>query len=409
MRFILKQLKRIALAAGAFLLSAPVSLAMTVARFQRMLDAGVPCGPSGRGLPGEGVDMDRVLERLGEIPFEPVKPAVPGFAVGVLSNSYVALLGMNREWSGRFYPYPEDFEPVVISSLDGTPIAGVVGVHDDGRARPGLLICHGYGGSKNDHYILRLALTAYAGWGFNVMTIDLRDHGRSQRLSFSPTTFGWREGEDLLAAAKHLGERPGVTTVGITGFSLGACSTMRAAYMAREHPYLTGGAIAYNGATDLEFMIRYLDHKPRAVEPYIVNYFMFRANHYMKRANLKRYVEDPGTRAFLEGPFGGYGFASYLEEVSARHYGFTMEELVANASSKNYLAGCEVPLLAVHSQDDPVIPISEMNALHEISMDNPNVRVHILPSGHHCVYQYLDWNWFESFTRCFFESFARWE
>lgn len=413
MRFILRQLRRFAigvlLVAGIFVLSIPVTLVSMLARYRAMLRRGVPAGPSGMIEPEGKPSMKVVLEKLKEVPFGPVEPQSLGLAKGALNNSFLGLLDVFKATSGRLYPYPGEFEQVTFNSFDGAPLSAVVGVHPDGKARPGLVVSHGYMGSKNDHYIISTALDAYAGWGFNVLAVDLRDFGGSRRLAFNPTSFGWKEGEDLLAAAKHLGEIPGVTTVGITGFSLGAVSTMRAAYMAREYPYLTGGAIAWNGASDSRLLTSHLDRRPGLSDDFFPFYLGFRMTHWLHREDMKRYVDDPGVRRFLEEPFSDYTFRSFLERISAPHYGVTVDELIRNGSSKEYLADVEVPLLVMHSVDDPIIPVSEMDDLIEIAEQNPDLAVWMMPAGMHCVYPYLDRHWFDTVMRGFFEYWASWE
>lgn len=413
MRFVARHLKRIIigvfLVALAFLLSIPVTFISMIAKFKRSLGRGLPSGPLLQPRARSALNMDEIMGHLFEIPFRPVRPRVLGYAKGALSNSYPSVLNAVSRASGLVYPYPREFDKVTIRSFDGAELAAVVGLHRDGKPRPGIVICHGYMGSKNDHYLISTALTAYSEWGFNVMAPDLRDFGRSQSIGFHPTTLGWKEGEDLLAAAKHLGDLPEVTSVGVTGFSMGAMSTMRAAYMAREYPYLTGGAIAWNGVSDGHRIVPHLDQRRPVTDEFFIFYYNFRLSHLLRRWDMKRHIADPEVRDFLEEPFSNYNFASYLGRVSAPHYGVSYDELVTQGSSKDYLGDLEVPLLVIHSADDPICPVSEMEDLIEISERNPNLKVWILPTGSHCVFPYLDRSWFDTVMRSFFEYWAKWE
>ena len=54
---------------------------------------------------------------------------------------------------------------MVFPSLDGTPLVGILGLHRDGRKRPGVVFGHGLLGSKTKNYILEAALEAYNAWG----------------------------------------------------------------------------------------------------------------------------------------------------------------------------------------------------------------------------------------------------
>lgn len=413
MRFIARNVKRtvkVLLAiAGTLTVSIFATLAYMRAKFERLKAAGVPEGPQEGSAPAGERTMDEVMERLIEVPFEPPRPMSLGLAKAALCNSFLLFQNTKRATAGRMYPYPGEFEETTIESFDGTPLTVAVGVHRDGRRRPGLVLSHGFMGSKNDHYIVESALTAYAGWGFNVLGIDLRNFGRSQCLSHAPTTAGWKEGEDLLAAAKFLGEKPEVTTVGITGFSMGAGSTMRAAYMARDYPYLTGGAIAWNGYSSAGRMVHYISEMPSPADPFFPVYLGFRMMHRLRREDMKDYINDPEIMPYLDSRFEDADFVAYTEKIAAPHYGVTVEEFYRNASSMEWLADVEAPLLIVHAADDPICPPSEMDPLIEIAEENPNVEVWMLPAGNHCMFMYMDRFWYDAVMRGFFSYWAEWE
>ena len=396
----------ILLFAGTIAASVVLSFVSLMTRFRRRVRLGVPGGPEAPSPEGER-SMDEIMKTLGKVPFKPA-PMVVGIVKGGLEDVIPGLLDVRKDTAGYIYPYPGEFDEVTIESFDGARLAAAVGLHRDGRPRPGLVISHGYMGSKNDHNILGIALNAFADWGFNVLAIDLRDFGRSQGLGFNPMTMGWKEGEDLLAAARYLGEQPNVTSVGITGFSMGAISTMRAAYMAREHPYLTGGALAWNGVSDIRRMIPYLDNRPAPSDEFFPFYFGFRLMHLLRRADMKRHVTEPEVLSILEEPFCEYDFASYLGRISAPHYGVSYDEILTGASSREFLADIDVPLLVIHAADDPICPPSEMDDLIEIEEINPNLRVWMMPAGNHCMFAYLDRNWFDSVLKGFFEYWADW-
>lgn len=413
MEFLKKQLKRFLKGTGmvavVFLAAIPLTYTRLIWRFRNLLRKGVPSGPVSGSAPTGERDMEAICAALADIPFRPVKPLALGLARGALENSFVGLMGVSKRTAGLLYPYPEEFECGAIESLDGTPLEVAVGLHRDGLPRPGLVVSHGYMGTKNDHYIISLALEAFAGWGFNVLAIDLRDFGRSMSLGFNPTTLGMREGEDLLAAAKYLGGQRGVTTVGVTGFSMGAMSTMRAAYLNSEYHYITGGAIAWNGVSDGRRELAHLDGKPPPTDPYFPFYLGFRLMHFLRRLDMKHSATDTGARGLLAEPFSHYDFFTYLSRISAPHYGITFDELMDGITGKDYLDGVETPLLVMHSLDDPICPVSEMEPLLELSKDNPNLKVMVMPTGMHCVFPYLDREWFFSLTRSFFEYWADWE
>ncbi len=411
MRFLLRQMKRLVeagLLIAAFLLgSVAYTHAMMRLRFWANKQKGVPRGPHREPPPQEKRSMSELFESLKKVPFNP--SWVSGALKAVTGNSFLLFLNAARATSGAAYPYPPEFEEVVIESFDGTPIAAAVGIHRDGARRPAIVMSHGFMGSKHDHYIIDTLLVAYAAWGFNVLGIDLRNFGRSQRLSHSPTTAGWKEAEDLLAAAKYMSEQPEVTSVGIAGFSMGAGSTMRAAFANREYPYLTGGAIAWNGYADSGRMIERLSTRPKLTDLFFPVYMGFRLMHKIRREDMKGYIDDPEQRRYLDGGFASGDFATYVDKIAAPHYGVSTEEYHRNSSPREFLADVEVPLLVVHAEDDPVCPASEMEELEVMARDNPNVEIWMMPTGSHCLYQYLDRDWYDTVTRDFFTYWAAWD
>ena len=413
MRFLLRQVKRLLLVPVIFIFcllgALPFMFVYIRARYRAMKADGIPDGPHVAPPAPDQRSMVDIFERLEQVPFDPVRPLTLGLLKVIMSGSIMPFLNAKRATSAVLLPYPEEFEDVKFESFDGTPLAAVVGIHKDGKRRPGLVISHGLMSCKNDPQIQELFLTAYAGWGFNVLAIDLRNFGKSQSLSHTPSTAGWKEGEDLLAATKYLGEMPEVTSVGITGFSMGAGSTMRAAYSAKEYPYLTGGAIAWNGYSDARRQLDYIDTKPPVTHPFYPAYWSFVGAQKLRKDDMKNYVDDPETRAFLDRPFKEFDFQNYVEKIAAPHYGVTADEVFSNASSKEYLADIDVPLLIIHAADDPIVPPSEMDDLMEPADGNPNVNVWMLWTGNHCAFRWYDRNWFETVTRDFFTYWATWE
>ncbi len=411
MRFLFRQVRRLVegtLLVAAFLLG---SIAYTHTRMRLRFHAcrqdGPPCGPHRQPPPPERRSMSEIFASLRDVPFNPRWGS--GAWKALTGNSFLLFMNAARATTGLAYPYPEEFEEVVIESFDGTPITAAVGIHRDGKRRPAIVMSHGFMGSKHDHYIIDPMLVAFAEWGFNVLSIDLRNFGRSQKLSHSPTSAGWKEAEDLLAAAKYMSEQPEVTSVGITGVSMGAGSTMRAAFASKDHPYLTGGAIAWNGYADSGRMIEYISTKPPVRHMFFPVYQAFRLMHKIRREDMKGYIGDPEQRKYLDGTFADADFTTYIDKIAAPHYGVSTEEFYRNSSPREFLSEVQVPLLVVHAEDDPVCPAAEMSELEGVISENPNVDIWMLPTGSHCLFLYLDREWYDTVMRDFFTYWATWE
>lgn len=337
-------------------------------------------------------DLASVLTELKTIPFKNRLPlggrvsTILGFA----PDGGLLLLDSKAATAGIIYPYPPSFRPVNFPSLDGTPLVGRIGLHRDGQPRPGLVLCHGVFGSKNESYILRLALRAFYKWGYNVLGIDLRGFGRSANFSDALPTGGWKEGEDLIAAARFLGSFQEVTTVGVSGYSLGAGSTLDAVGMDGGE-FITGGAIAWSGFADTRRMLEHISRIPLPWDPYMTAWPLFRICLTLKTRD-----------------FGLHQVKSFPDviRVAAERYGVSKDEVYRRSSPMNHLADIRTPTLHIHAADDPVVPVleAEDNIVH--GAGNPDFEVWIVPKGGHITFSAVDPRWYYGVLRTFFDAWA---
>jgi len=376
-------------------------------RFRSGLAAGAWQGVRSNG--GNGRSIETIASRLRTVPFAPEKPYLYSLAAAFGPDLLPMSLDARRATAGYVYPYPAEFEKVTFSSLDGTPLVGMVGLHKGGRRRPGVVFSHGLFGSKNQNYVLNPALEAFSGWGYNVMTLDLRNFGESQKLSHSPTTGGWKEGQDILAACKFLAEKDEVTSVAAVGYSLGAGSVMNAAYQNREHPYLTGGAVAWNGYASMKRMVEYISTRPPVTDMFFPVYLAFSYLHEKRRQDMRRYVEMPTAVSYLDGKPFSVDFRRYMSDVVAPYYGRDEDEIYELSSPVRFISEVETPLLIVHAEDDPICPISEMEKLAEAVRGNVNTDIWVLPTGSHCAFDGFDRRWYWTVLREYLDYWAEWE
>ena len=300
------------------------------------------------------------------------------------------VLAQHRHTVGWGYSYPSQFRHDYFEGADGERIAAMVALHQEDR--PGLIVVHGLFSNRLFDYVREIAVRAFFDWGFNVAAVDLRSFGVTDLLSHAPSTAGWKEGEDMVFAARHL-KRLGSTSVGALGISLGASSVLNAAHLPGAEVALDGGILAICGPADTRRAAARLSRKvPRSHPAYAINR-MFLA---MLRSRVRagRWPEEIDT------------LVEPIEAIAAPYYGVSAEEIWERSSARNHIAGARVPVLALHSEDDMIIPVEHARTLDEAKGDNELVRVWIVPGGAHAAFDVLDRHWTYTVYRRFFERWA---
>ncbi len=336
--------------------------------------------------------MSEAMELLKAIPFKSGVPTGAARAVNQLLDLVPAALNSSRATAGLVYPYPEVFEPVMVESPDGTPICGLLAMQPGEGERPGVILVHGFFGSKNSYYIQALALRAYFGWGFHVFAIDLRNFGDSSRFSDAPTSWGYRESDDILAAAGYLDTMPRVSTVGVCGVSMGATAAILAGSRSKLDGPLAGGVVALNGYAEAERATEQLSTVSGLSLEALVNWVVFRLM--------------MGVKTLFGGPRPIGDLREYTREVAAQYYEVSDEELYRKASPVNVVGDMEVPCLIIHALDDQVVPIAEAYDMLVASVDNPMVDALIVPAGGHALYPIACPGWFYRSLDTFFTYWA---
>lgn len=339
--------------------------------------------------------MSEVMDMLERIPFRRGIPLFIAIAVYSLLDVIPTLLNTGAASSGFVYPYPDVFEPVMLESQDGTPLYGMLAIQQGEVRLPALVFVHGLFGSKNSFNMLSLAVRAYYDWGFNVLALDLRNHGDSARFSEAPTTWGFRESDDVLAAAEYLDSLGRVSTVGVCGVSMGAASSLLAAGRSRLDRPLSGGVLAINGYANADRITRHIStREPGSIESFL-NWLFF--------------CGMLAAKTMLCGPRPLASIREYTRQVASQYYEMTEEELYKKASPVNFVREIEVPCLVLHSLDDTIVPVGEADDLIAAAKDNPMVGSLIMPHGGHGLYQFTNPRWFYETVRTFFNYWGEFE
>jgi predicted alpha/beta-fold hydrolase len=300
------------------------------------------------------------------------------------------VLANHREAANLGYSYPAQFSDHVFEGADGERIGASVGLHD-AEGRPGLVVVHGLFSSRRFDYVRQIAVRAFYEWGFNVLALDLRSFGLTNLTSQAPTTLGWKEGEDVIAAGRYL-KQLGATTVGALGISLGASAVLGACHADGAGEALDGGALAISPPADPRAMAERLSVRlPRSDPAYALNLAFW--------AMLRSRIRQSGWEGIED-------FLDPVERISAPYYGVTPDELWHRAAAKEHIANAKVPVLILHPEDDDVVPVEHAAMLAEAARGHELVRVWVLPGGGHGAIDAVDRAWFYAVVRGFFERWA---
>ncbi len=195
-----------------------------------------------------------------------------------------------------------------------------------GRPAPAVIVLHGWGGNAS----LMLPIAPHIQQaGFHALFLDARNHGLSEHDDFSSMP---RFAEDLEAAFRWLHLRDDVTDIGVVGHSVGAGAAILAASRGLGvSAVVSVSAFAHPGEL----------------------------------------MRSQGPLAKLPQPLRWW----ILHQVE-RMIGYRFDDI----APRNRIADVEVPLLLVHGDADPVVPVSDA---YELAERMPKRRLIIVPGGGH--------------------------
>lgn len=290
----------------------------------------------------------------------------------------------NPDTAGRtpnYAPYPA-FEEVQIPGSDGLMLTGHRSTGAPGA--PVIIITHGLFDSHASIYVVEYA-EVLRRWGFHVVALDLRDHGRL-RGHGPPPSMGLHEGRDLFAAACALSDAEGVS-VGILGLSYGGHCAVRAAHeatLAGRPEVLRGGVFSVSGPLNIHEAVLALDDHTRLPKTHGMLNRLVMANLYGSfRRHLALCVAE---HAPLPHPCKDY--ESYVREIVLPAYPDAPPLVgaflgAARSTQPSVLAEVAVPVVLLHATDDMLVPVRHLHEGLAAAGDNPLVRGRELPGGGH--------------------------
>ena len=231
------------------------------------------------------------------------------------------------------------------------------------------VLLHGWEGSAASGYVLSLSARLYA-QGYEVVRLNLRDHGRSQPLNRG--LFHSCRLSDLTGALRAIASRCGAQPLSLAGFSLGGNFMLRAC-AEPTLPASVTGVVAISPVLEPE-------HTLRALESGWTGYHGYFVHHWSRSLRFKQRCWP-----------ASYDFRELLRSGDLRQMtDVLVRECTDFADSACYLGGyaitgarlatLTVPARLLAAQDDPIIPAADLARLSA----TPLLRVTRTAHGGHC-------------------------
>ncbi len=285
-------------------------------------------------------------------------------------QSLLASLKLRRQWmAGRIGPLEAGSRDLIVDCGDGTRLMALETPSREPGGRLAVLI-HGWEGSARSVYLLSAAATLHAA-GYDVVRLNLRDHGDSHHLNAG--LFHSNRTAEVVGAVAAIADRYPDHALCLAGFSLGGNFALRVAARAGQSGLELSRVVAVCPVLDPFNTLGALER----------GWFVYRRYFLAKwRRSLRRKAEcHPGLY-----PFGDLGrFRSLTEMTDFFVTGYTdypdLETYLAGyAITGDALAGLNAPAYILAAADDPVIPVADIARLARPS----SLTVEVCDYGGHC-------------------------
>lgn len=235
-------------------------------------------------------------------------------------------------------------------------------------ARPLVVLIHGWEGSSDSLYLLATAIEAYHA-GFDVLRLNLRDHGDSHHLN--PELFHSCRDEEVALAVLDAVHRLQPSALALAGFSLGGNFAMRVALRLQGVPLRQ--VVAVCPVISPPATLRALETGPLLYR----RYFLHKWKESLQRKaalHPEQFRDDQWRRLSSLTALTAHFVAQHTDYPSLLDY------LQGYAMTEAKLAALPVPTHVLVAADDPVIPVDDWLAVTK----PPQLTLEVSPFGGHC-------------------------
>jgi len=266
--------------------------------------------------------------------------------------------------------WPAVFKQVTFPSQDGTTLIGELALLPGHH--PAVLVVHGFDTHGIESVIRWAAMLAVN--GYDVLAADQRDFYWEYNAGYgypnNLQTLGWKESQDVLAGGQFLAAQPGVTSVGVVGFSEGAQNTVLALSQDRSHIFSAG--ITFSGPADQDTQIYSTAQPPNCQSPNCT------------------YPATDALIAVVVPPYGHYNDPCTVLSDAGAYYGVTPYSILTHETAMHAQTAVAVPLLNFYSADDSLVSPVNAQLMSAYEQGNPLQRTIEIQHGEH-AYFYDRW------------------
>jgi hypothetical protein len=344
--------------------------ALTVLATVGILFAAGPPAQAYLGRVSPGAQLAATIRGIEALPYQP-QYAPAGFDTAFPGQN-VANTAPAQDYTSGSIPgspdspsWPASFHQVVIHSLDGAPLIGELALHPGNR--PAILVVHGFN-THGTQSVIRWAAMLYAN-GYDVLAADQRDFSFEYSAGYGYPrwlqTFGWKEAQDVLAAGRYLRAQPGVSSMGIVGFSEGAQNTVLALSLDTQHIFNAG--LTFSGPADQDTQIYSTAVPPHCATPACT------------------YPATDALVMLVVPPYDYTDPCAVLADAGKR-YGVTPYSILTHESAMHAQTAVHVPLLNFYSADDSLVSPLHAALMAAYEAGNPLQRTIEIQRGEHAYY-----------------------
>jgi hypothetical protein len=327
--------------------------------------------------------FDAAVRALEELPYQP--DYVPegydsAFPSGSVRNDFPV-----EDYTDGSVPgtpdapaFPPSFRAVTLRSPDGAEFFAEVALQP--HPSPAVVVVPGFNTNSKESVVRWAAMLADD--GYSVIAADQRDFAAEYQAGDGypafVQTFGWKEAEDVVTAARYLAAQRGVRSLGIVGVSEGAQNAILA--MA-DAPGLFAAGITFSAPADQDTQIYSTAVPPGCASPACAY---------------------PATDALVDlvvPPYDWTGVCAALTDA-ASVYKTTGFYILARESAFHAQRAITVPLLNFYSADDSLVPSFEASMTAGYEAGRPLQRTLLVSRGEH-AYFYDRWWQQEAILRYF--------